>query len=126
MAEQTQHVEQLIADRAARNQSMFRDANERIRAAMPELQFAEPLPFMCECPEPRCTTIIGLGTGEYESVRADAARFCVAPGHEVCMIDGVEVARVVERREGFTLMEKVGLAGKIARQLAERRGQDGG
>ncbi|HET7138113.1 MAG TPA: hypothetical protein VFI04_07135 [Gaiellaceae bacterium] len=126
MAERTEHTEELIAERAARNQSLFRDANERIQAATPDPRSAEPLPFVCECPETRCTAIIRLEMQEYELVRADAAHFCVAPGHEVCEIDGVRVARVIERREMFSLMEKVGIAGDIARQLAAPRGPHDG
>ena len=63
---------------------------------------------------------------EYELARADAARVCVAPGHEVCEIAGVRVARVIERREMFSLMEKVGVAGDVARRLAAPRGPYGG
>jgi hypothetical protein len=126
MAEPTRHVEELIAERAARNQSMFRDANERIEAATAELRGDGPLPFVCECPETRCTAIIRLEDTEYELVREDAARFCVAPGHEVCEIEGVEVARVVDTNGRFTLMEKVGLAGEFARRLDGRRRAGGG
>lgn len=126
MTEPTGHVEELIAERAARNQSLFRDANERIEAATAGLDGGEPLPFVCECPETGCTTIVRLAAAEYATVRRDGARFCVAPGHEVCEIHGVEVARVVERRERFTLMEKVGLAGEIARRLDGGRGSSDG
>ena len=123
MTEPTGH---LIAERAARNQSLFREANERIEAAAVDVGGSEPLPFVCECPEQGCTTIVRLAAGEYAVVREDGARFCVAPGHEVCEIDGVEVARVVERRDRFTLMEKVGIAGELARRLATRGEPDGG
>jgi hypothetical protein len=126
VTEPTGHVEELIAERAARNQSLFREANERIEAATTGLDGREPLPFVCECPETGCTTIVRLTAGEYATVRQDGARFCVAPGHEVREIDGVEVARVVERRGTFTLMEKIGIAGEIARRLDGRRGSGDG
>jgi hypothetical protein len=126
VAEGVEHDEELIAERAARNQSSFREANERINAAAAGISRADRLPFVCECPETRCTAIIHLEPGEYELVRQDGARFCVAPGHEVCKVERVEVARVMERRDRFTLMEKIGLAGEIARRLAEPRGSDGG
>ena len=59
-------------------------------------------------------------------MREDGERFCVAVGHESTTVDGVEVARVVERRETFTLMEKIGLSGEVARKLDRRRERDRG
>jgi hypothetical protein len=120
--QQTGDYERVIAERAARNQSTYRDANERISAAAGSR--VEPLPFICECSDIGCTMIIRLRSTEYDAVRADGARFCVAPGHDVCAIRGVEVARVVERRPGFTVMEKVGRAGVLARELDAERAEE--
>lgn len=112
-------AEDQIAERVARNQATYREANDRIDAAAATQ--SESIPFICECPDTTCTTIIRLEAEEYDRVRADATRFCVAPGHEVCEVQGVDVARLVAREDRFSVMEKIGRAGEVARQLADRR-----
>jgi hypothetical protein len=58
---------------------------------------------------------------EYEVVRSHPARFWSVPGHEVCEVDGVTVAKVLERCDGYSLMEKVGHAADVARELDRRQ-----
>jgi hypothetical protein len=103
-------------ERKARNDAIFREANERIRAAVeahgPPL---ERLPFICECAEESCTDIIRVPLEAYRAVRLHPRRFLVAPGHEED--DGV--VEVVERVAGYTVVEKTGRAGEVAEQLAE-------
>ena len=109
-----------VSERAAKNQAVFRDANERIEAAAEALTTLDSAPFICECPEQDCTALVQLPLTEYELIRQHGERFLVAPGHEVTHVDGVEVARVVEKREGYSLMDKVGEAGEVARELDPR------
>ena len=113
-------VEQ-TAERVAHNQSTFRDANERIEQAAEELAPDLPaVPFICECPDRACTEIVRLGLTEYETVRARGEWFFVAPGHEVCVVDGETVAKVKQKYGRFTIMEKLEDAGAAARNLDPR------
>ena len=97
------------AERSAENESTFRAANEGIEGKTSELVLSEqqPTPYLCECEEERCTTIIRLTLGEYESVRAHPRRFLLAPGHESPQ------DRVVSEGERFTVVEKTGEEGRL-------------
>jgi hypothetical protein len=81
---------------------------------------AEQVPFICECPDPRCASVARLSLVDYEMVRSRGDWFFSVPGHEVCMADGEEIAKIVKRYPAFTLMEKVGHAGEVAEQLDPR------
>ena len=112
-----------IAERVAENQDAFRQANERIETAADEIaRDIEFLPFICECPDRRCVETTKLDRHEYESVRAKGNRFFVVPGHEVLTVDGVPTARVAQRLERFTIVEKIGEAGEQAKELDPRSG----
>jgi hypothetical protein len=103
------------AQRVAHNQATFRDANERIeQAALDVAGDAPMIPFICECPRVTCSELARLSLVEYETVRSRGVWFLVVPGHEVCEVDGVEVAQVVRKHERFSMMEKVGEAGEVA------------
>ena len=110
----------LTAQRVAENQSTFRAANEEIEAAARAMAPDLPrVPFICECPETTCTRITRLRPEEYRAVRSDPTHFVVIPGHEVCEVEGEQVARVIAREDGYTVMEKIGAAGEAARRLAQ-------
>jgi hypothetical protein len=112
---------ELIAERAARNQSTFRGANEKIAERAADLIEDESgVPLICECPDPRCTAITRLSLVDYEAVRSRGDWFLVVPGHETCVIEGEKIATVVRRNETYSLMEKVGVAGEIAEDLDPR------
>lgn len=103
------------AERKARNDAAFRDANERIRVTVAGgLPTVERLPFICECAERSCTQIIRVRLEDYRAVREHPRRFLVAPGHEE-----PEVGVVVFESEDYLVVEKTGEAGVIAEQLAE-------
>jgi len=103
------------AERVARNEALFRHANEQIEAAATSFRI-EPVPFLCECADERCTEIVKLPLAEYEEVRADSRRFLTAPGHEAIHDHG----RVIEHRDTYVVVEKTGAAGDLAEQLDER------
>jgi hypothetical protein len=46
--------------------------------------------------------------------------FSRRPVHEVCVVDGEEVATIVKRYAGYSLMEKIGAAGEAAARLDPR------
>jgi hypothetical protein len=67
--------------RIARTESLFRDVNERI-AEVSERLGSREAEFVCECADAGCGERVEVPLHEYEQVRADGARFLVAPGHE--------------------------------------------
>jgi hypothetical protein len=106
--------------RAAKNESMFREINERV-AELNEA-FEEILPvseWICECADQACIEPIPMSFEAYEAMRQNPARFAVRPGHE---LPGVE--RVVEEHEGYVVVEKIGQAKEIAERHDPRAGSD--
>lgn len=96
-------------ERVARNEVLFRDANERIEQLAQELGEREPIAFFCECGDRDCTERIEVTTTRYEAVRDVAERFFVMPGH-----NDPRVERVVEDAGRFMVVEKVGEAAEVA------------
>ena len=118
---------ELTAERVARNQSAFREANEQIERTAEAIARDEAgvgptdrFPFICECPSELCTDVVRLSLIDYEVVRSRGAWFLVAPGHETCVVDGQQVAAVARRHETHTTMEKVGHARAVVEQLDPR------
>jgi hypothetical protein len=105
----------LSARRAAENEARFRQANEQISASAAKLAPAEqPIPYLCECDDEACTTIVRLTMSEYEAVRGGPRHFVLAGGHEG------EHDRVLEERERFTIVEKTGEEGRYVEELDPR------
>jgi hypothetical protein len=102
-------------NRIARTQSLFRNVNERI-AATSERAGTRQTDIVCECPDPECTARVEVALTEYDGVRGQPTRFLVKPGHE-----DDSIARVVHRRRGYEIVEKVTrAAARVARQLDPR------
>jgi hypothetical protein len=98
--------------RAAKNQSLFREVNERIEELRPsELR----IEFACECSDTACTASLILSDAEYEHVRRFPTHFIVVQGHELD-----EVERVVEQNERYAVVEKFGAGGPAAVRLDPR------
>src|SRR3954453_12569091 len=108
-------------ERIARNDALFRDANERIKTFAVEIELrADPVPFICECADTRCQEIVRLSLDEYERVRSNPRWFINVPGHQVAALGA---ATVVERNTEYVVVEKVGHAGEVAEELASREGE---
>ena len=91
-------------ERIARNNQIFRDANEKIRAAAHEYDAPlERIPFLCECPVPDCRELVPLTLPEYERIRADSSHFLTATGHEEAE---KPLGKVVSREQGYVIVEK--------------------
>jgi hypothetical protein len=106
------------AHRGARNQALYREANEKIQelnAAFEELAALSGT-WVCECPDANCTEMLELTLAEYESLRAHPNRFAVLPGHVDEAVD-----RVVEARDGYVIIEKLGSAAASAVEHGPRR-----
>ena len=116
-------MDELREERIARNNATFRDANEHIGAAAGAYGIDSPIPFICECADARCSAIVRLTLEQYEEVRADSRHFLNVPGHQ----DGAEgAAEIVEERDGYVIVEKLGRAGDIVDALDERSPEDRG
>jgi hypothetical protein len=91
-------------ERAIRNEELFREVNSHI-ARLEEhsrgLGADEPLPLVCECAQTGCSVPIEVDPATFERVRGEPLWFLIAPGHEQ-----PEIETVVERREGYLIVEK--------------------
>jgi hypothetical protein len=97
------------SDRIAQNEQVFRQINERIEAGHRPANPAELVAFRCECASLGCNQLVELTLADYESVRADSRHFVLLPGHEIPAVE-----RIVDRRAGYLVVEKVGVAGEVA------------
>jgi hypothetical protein len=108
----------LSEERAARNDSTFRDANERIFRSAREYDVTDAIPFLCECANPSCTAIVRLSAEEYDRIRAEARRFFYSSGHSEPFRNALEV---VERHATYEVVVKTGRAAEIAEELDPRQ-----
>jgi hypothetical protein len=97
--------------RLAENEAIFREANEAIERRADELDFSALVPFLCECGDRGCRELVRLERSAYAHVRSRPAWFLILPEHEeIATASGV----VVERLDGYLIVEKVGVAGAVA------------
>ena len=102
--------------RAARNESIFREVNERLEWINESFALvSETATFVCECADLGCTAMIDVTLGDYESVRRDSNAFFVLPGHV-----SPDFERVVAERDGYVVVAKIGEAAKVAEELDPR------
>jgi len=106
-------------ERVARNDALFREANEGIQDAASTYGVLERIPFICECADGNCRELLVLSMDEYEEIRRNPRHFLNAPGH-VRAAQGA--AEVVDDRGRYTTVEKTGYAGDIVEGLDPRRG----
>src|SRR3954447_8794136 len=97
--------------RAARNQTLYREVNERIEGL--NEAFADTLDldgaWVCECADENCAEPMEMTLDEYERVRAHPNRFAVLHGHVY-----PEVEDVVEERERYVIVSKLGPGASFA------------
>lgn len=95
-------------ERLARNEVVFRRANEAIRgrvAGRPDL-----LTFLCECSDTSCKENIRLTYDEYEAVRAKPHQFAIAGGHAAAG------ETIVDEFGRYAVVEKIGDAERVAEE----------
>jgi hypothetical protein len=103
--------------RLARNEALFREVNESVRALTEESGPDRALhDFFCECADVDCTIRVKLTNSEYETARSEGTRFIVACGHEL-----KEIERIVIETDRFLLVEKTGGGGDEAAKLDPRK-----
>jgi hypothetical protein len=105
------------AAQVARNDAIYRAANERIEAVAQGYEVAGPIPFICECADTTCTAVVLLTLAQYERIRAHPTHFLNLPGHELPANEHVDVVR---REPAYLVIEKKGRAAEIVRELDPR------
>ena len=110
--------------RAGRNQSLFRDVNERVN----DVNKAHGLwvtlsDWICECADETCTERIELTPQQYEEVRNNPTHFIVAPGEEHVIPDAESI---FEKRGRYWVLEKEAAAAAVAENLEPHSGGDSG
>jgi hypothetical protein len=88
-------------ERVARNETLFREVNERIKQVNVGLAAVEATDFLCECGDEACTQPISLTMAEYEAVRAEGTQFAVMTGHVVR-----DLERIVVSNERYVVVAK--------------------
>jgi hypothetical protein len=102
-------------ERYVRNESLFREVNERIAEVNEGFEVDGQADFLCECGRNQCLETVQLSRQEYEAVRAEGDRFVIRPGHE-----NESVERVLARYETYLVVEKIGAAGDESEALDPR------
>jgi hypothetical protein len=100
-----------FTERAAHNEEIFRQINERIDQGAEQHDVSSTLPFHCECGRLTCTDSIELQPEVYDEIASNPLHFIVRPEHRIDQIE-----RVVADRDSYLVVEKVG----EARQEIER------
>lgn len=105
----------LTEERAGRNEALFREVNEQVRRLNERSdQTTESADFVCECSLESCAERVPVPLRTYEAVRAHPRRFIVLPGHDN------DFEHIVERNDGFYVVEKEGVAARIAERSDPR------
>jgi hypothetical protein len=99
----------------AHNEAIVRRINEAIERGTWPGEETKLGRFRCECSHVGCAEMLELSHEAYEQIRRSSRRFIVAPGHE---IEGVDA--VVDRRNGYLVVEKRGEAGEVAERSDPR------
>jgi hypothetical protein len=94
-----------FAKRAAHNEEVFRQINEKIDEGAEQHHVASPLPFHCECGRLTCTDTIELEPSRYDQIASNPLHFIIKPEHRVNAIE-----RVISQHELYLVVEKVGEA----------------
>lgn len=108
----------LSVERIARNDAIFREANEGISDAAEQhvenRQDGVRVPFICECADPNCREIVRVTLEQYREVRSDPRLFLNVRGHQA---SAQGWAAAVAAQDGYVVVEKLGAAGDIAEEL---------
>jgi hypothetical protein len=100
------------AVKAGRNQALWRETNERIKAVA---ETSGEVEFLCECSRMDCTETVTMSMAEYERIRSSSVRFPVVVGHDFPEIEGV-----VEVSDWYAVVQKKGAAAEEAAKLDPR------
>jgi hypothetical protein len=105
-------------DDPGETQSLFRDLNERINARKQGRTVWVALsPWVCECANTNCAERITLSLDEYKKLRSEPTHFAVVAEESHVVF---EAERVVEKRERYWVVEKIGEAAETSEALDVR------
>ena len=102
--------------RAAKNEILLREYNERIQAHHEWVGSALP-EWACECANTHCPEPVLLSIEEYEAIRAEPTHFLVSPSSEHV---NPQIERVVQREERYWVLEKIGVGAAVAEAFDPR------
>lgn len=104
--------------RAGLTEALFREVNEQIRSLDDDAvdDRGGTITVICECGDADCTERLELRVSEYERIRAESPLYVIASGHEA-----LDVERVIERRDGWEIVRKVGAASEVAEETDPRK-----
>jgi hypothetical protein len=102
-------------ERLAKNEALFRVANERMARWEERHGEDEAELYYCECADPECRKQVPVVGQDYERIRANPRLFFVAPGHEI-----PDVETVVERHDEWAVVEKPGDVDQVIDPLDPR------
>jgi hypothetical protein len=91
----------LWEERAARNEALFREVNDRVEGLHAPTEPRGTADFICECADDSCTTRITVPLDTYERVRSNSRHFLVKPGHEKLHLE-----EVIESEADFLVVSK--------------------
>jgi hypothetical protein len=86
---------------ARETEDTFRSANWDIVEVARDIAVGGLVPFLCECSDPSCRTVLRIRWPEYADIHEHPYRYVVAPGHEL-----LEVEQLVAERGGYSVVEK--------------------
>jgi hypothetical protein len=95
---------QATAERVEANEAIFAEANDAIAVVAGTLAPRDVVPFLCECPSPRCSEIAEVALGEYAALRLFANRFLIAAS---CRSGDLAGTLIVERTERFSIVDRL-------------------
>ena len=83
-------------ERAARNEAVFREVNEKILEVDERFGSGTQGEFICECADDGCIERLQVPVAVYTAVRGHSRRFVIAPDH-----DDPALETMSERHEKF-------------------------
>jgi hypothetical protein len=84
--------------KGARNQALWREVDERIKAVA---ETSGDVQCLCEWPKMDCTESVTMSVAEYERIRSSRIRFPIVVGHEFPELEGV-----IEVSDGYAVVQK--------------------
>jgi hypothetical protein len=104
-----------IQVRIARNQSLFREVNERVEHLQKAWAPVSEIDFICECADETCTAPITMTVAEYEFVRQRSNRFAIVAEHVY-----PEAEIIVAKNDRYWTVEKIEAAARVTAALDPR------
>ncbi|MEA2346247.1 MAG: hypothetical protein QOG62_34 [Thermoleophilaceae bacterium] len=85
----------------AKNEALFREANERMAAWEERHSGAAEEVYLCECTDRACLERVRLSRDQYEAVRGDSSHFVIVTGHVT-----PDVEKVIATHGDWSVVEK--------------------